>query len=247
MRKILPLLLDLGQNQTNRPLLVKSSNLYLLNPSKGSNRPSWHLVKHGSQLDFCTKASLLIKESGVFLITTSSHASIWLNGVKIKNGEEYKLMRNDLISTRKFNFVISDSDHFDVTQFRVILGRWEIGFNQTIFDVEEEKAYENKPNQRWWVFDQGYDTSERSYIDRLLFDYLAWNKYDEMEEKCLEYIDSGIEDAFLYNYLGLVHSHRENFAKAKECYLKASEIEPDNMGYKNNAEFDLEAAIKANP
>lgn len=225
-----------NDRQNERPLLPLVSKIYTM-PGYGCDHMTIrHLSEEMPYLILCAKILIKIAPEKVTLVNTSNSDTVWLNGKRVPSKTEVELGRNDLISTRSLNWVITDHDSVKENPFRIVVNqRKTIGpkfYMKSLSDLHERIQ---RPFQIH-VHDTSLNNSEQNYMMRKFFQYFQLGQFQELLEETGKLIEGGIEDTEVFNMHGLALEEFGRDDEALEMYRRAIVLEPDHPGIKHNLE-----------
>ena len=223
-----------NERQNERPLVPFSTKLYQMPGRRNKDMEVQHLYEEMPCLILCTKILIKISPQRVTLVNTSHSNTVWVNGKSIPRKSEYILKRNDLISTRTMNWIITDHDLVKENPFKIIVNqRKEISCQFTMYSLIQ--LYERINEElRIHVHDTSLDYSEQNYIMKKISQNYMSGKIEEVYEETKKLIDAGIKDTEVYNMHALALDSKNRPEEAKEMYKKALLIEPDHPGILHN-------------
>jgi len=223
-----------NDRQNERPLLPLLAKLYRL-PGHGCDEMGLqHLVSEMPYLILCAKILLKITPEGIVLVNTSNSDTVWVNGELVPKKAELPLKRNDLISTRSLNWVITDHDSVKENPFRVVMNNQKtIGpkfYMHSLVNLYERinKSFEIH------VHDTSLNTSEQNYMMRKFYQDFQLGNFQILLEETGKLIEGGIEDTEVYNMHGLALEEFDRFDEALQMYQRAIKLEPDHPGILHN-------------
>ncbi len=223
-----------NDRQNERPLLAMQAKIYRLPNVACKDMELQYLASEMPYLILCNKILIKISPQRITLVNPTKHETVWVNGNRIPAKAEYILKRNDLISTRSMNWVITDHDYVDTNPFKIIINqRKQINSVFMMSRIEELYQRINEPF-RIHVHDTSLDTSERNYMMRKFCQYLQVGNYQSLLEETGKLIEGGIEDTEVFNMHGLALEEFGRNDDALEMYRRANVIEPDHPGILHN-------------
>jgi tetratricopeptide (TPR) repeat protein len=226
--------LEWNERQNERPLIPLACKLYRMPGYRRKDIEVQDLYGEMPYLTVCAKIVIRITEEAVTLINTSHSGMVWVNGELIPGKTERILKRNDLISTRSMNWVITDHDLVRENPFKVIINeRKEISCQFMMMSLVKLHERINK-DFTIHVHDTSFDASEQKYIMKKISQNYMSGKKDEVYEETRKLIEAGIEDTEIYNMHALALESMGRIEEAKEMYKRALLIEPDHPGILHN-------------
>lgn len=73
-----------------------------------------------------------------------------------------------------------------------------------------------------------------SVLYNKIYCYFYLLDWKNLKQSCLQAIQNGITDAFIFNLAGIASDNLGDFSSAKEYFQKASDLDPNASHYKHN-------------